>query len=230
MNYGWLAACVAIVVAAWLIGRSINYLAEQIAQNAKISREANRLEQMFSVSQTAATLIGAALNNPAYVARMQDLRADLKKVSELKFENWQANKAEERKQAETLIRQYEEQLSVTDIFQQGHRPYVDLPLKFRDLCQNSNEKILATNRWRAMMVAVAKRRSRAKQSPVDCMKRLQNGRCPIHNCRFRRVVGANRMGSLTIGWSAAVKIVLSGSVVTMSWGLGLGICHLSFHT
>lgn len=124
MNYAWLGTCIAIIIAGWLIARAIETLGDRIVRPVgnPIAQEA------LAVSHVAATLIGCAINNPVYISRMTEIRLALKKARDLTLDNWQAEKVEERKQAEAAVRQYEEQLLATDLFYHGRRPYIDLAL------------------------------------------------------------------------------------------------------
>jgi hypothetical protein len=122
--YQFLILCFFAVYAFWYIGQKIEYAGAEAAIPKQTGPSVDAHARQ--VAQIAATLIGAAMNNPQYVARMQTLRADLQRARDIKHENHQSEKREERKRAEEAEKLLSRTILETDIFGHGYQPYIDL--------------------------------------------------------------------------------------------------------
>ncbi len=88
MNYYWVGTCVAVIVAGWIVSRSLDHLADCVWQGlilvakAQTSEDAAKSQESFQVAHIAATLTGGrTLSYPArseIIELAWDLCADAK--------------------------------------------------------------------------------------------------------------------------------------------------------
>lgn len=118
------------IVGCWIAGHFVNRIVQAVIASRPNQVE---LQERLAVCQTAAILIGAAMNNPQYIARMQEIRERLKDLWKIKIDRIGIFPKEEREQidrerqiTDEHIRDLESQASVSDLFRSGRHPYIDL--------------------------------------------------------------------------------------------------------
>lgn len=131
--YQFIILCLFAFWAVWYLGQKIEYAG---AERAIASKEPGpSVADAERVAQIAAVLIGAAMNNPQYVARMAELRSTrnqdraskptgIKEIFQSKED--QERVAQEIKWLDEDIRDLDRAIAETDLFGNGSQPYIDL--------------------------------------------------------------------------------------------------------